>query len=148
MYCPRCAKEFESGTSYCRTCGLSLDSVAAIVKGEAETEPEFKTGPNRDLTRFGIGSFILGTVIALGNAMVRDLGLWPYDLGKYVFMLFIMVGMLLIGAGVVFPKKKYIKKKRGPVSESSQEMRLGTSRLDQLPSAERSVDDIASVIRS
>ena len=148
MYCPRCAKPFESGTGYCRTCGLSLDNVAAIVKGEAETEPEFKTGPNRDLTRFGIGTFILGTVIALGNSMVRDLGLWPYDLGKYVFMMFIMVGMLLIAAGVVFPKKKYIKRKHGTSKESHQEMKLRTARLDQLPSAERSVDDIASVIRS
>jgi hypothetical protein len=148
MYCPRCAKEFESGTSYCRTCGLSLDAVATIVKGEAETEPEFKTGPNSDLTRFGIGTFILGTVIALGNAMVRDLGLWPYDLGKYVFMMFIMVGMLLIAAGVVFPKKKYIKRKHGAVIESDQQMKLKTAPLDQLPSAERSIDDIDSIIRS
>jgi hypothetical protein len=148
MYCPRCAKAFESGTSYCRTCGLSLDGVTAIVKGEAETEPEFKTGPNSDLTRLGIGTFILGTVIALGNAMVRDLGLWPYDLGKYVFMMFIMVGMLLIAAGVVFPKKKYIKTKHRTVTQSDQEMKLETARLNQLPSAERSIDDIDSIIRS
>ena len=60
MYCPRCAKEFESGTSYCRTCGLSLDGVAAIVKGEAETEPEMRTAPNGKLMRIGIGTFILG----------------------------------------------------------------------------------------
>src|SRR3982750_1528146 len=103
MYCPRCAKEFDPGTAFCRTCGLSLDGVAAIVTGEAETEPEFRTGPNREIQRYGIASFILGTVIALGNAMVRDLGLWPYDIGKYVFMTLIMLGLLLIGAGVVFP---------------------------------------------
>src|SRR6478736_3464327 len=101
MYCPRCAKEFESGTSYCRTCGISLDGVAAIVKGEAETEPEVKTGPNRDLMRIGMGCFIFGIVIALGNAMVRDLGLWPYDLGKYVFLTLVMIGMLLLGVGIV-----------------------------------------------
>jgi hypothetical protein len=148
MYCPRCAKEFESGTSYCRTCGLSLDGVATIVKGEAETEPEFKTGPNRDLMRIGFGCFIFGIVIALGNALVRDLGLWPYDFGKYVFLILVMVGMLLLGVGIVFPKKRYVKRKRSTLPERDEEKQLRTNRLDQLPHAKRSVDDLVSQVRS
>src|SRR3954468_13993790 len=63
MYCPRCANKFESGTSYCRTCGLSLDQVSAIVSGEKESQPLVKSGPNRDLMRYGIGTFILGLVV-------------------------------------------------------------------------------------
>ena len=146
MYCPRCSKEFDAGTAYCRTCGLSLDGVSAIVTGEAETEPEFKTGPNRELSRAGVALFILGTVVALGNAMVRDLGLWPYDIGKYIFMLLIMAGLLLIGAGTVFPKKRYVKNKRGTAAEREKGLRTG--RLVELPSADRSVDDIAASFRT
>ena len=148
MYCPRCAKEFESGTSYCRTCGLSLDGVAAIVKGEAETEPEMRTAPNGKLMRIGIGTFILGLVVALGNAIVKDLGLLPEAFGKSVFLLLVMIGMLLLGAGIVFPQKRYVKKKSGTVAGSEQEKGLPTGRFEQIPSAERSVDDLISVVRS
>jgi len=122
--------------------------VTAIVKGEAETEPEFKTGPNRDLMRIGMGCFIFGIVIALGNALVRDLGLWPYDLGKYVFLMLVMIGMLLLGVGLVFPKKRYVKKRLGTVPKSKLEKELTTGRFEELPSAERSVDDIVSNVRS
>jgi len=149
MYCPRCSKEFEAGTSYCRTCGLSLDGVATIVKGEAGSEPEYRTGPNGTLVRSGIGIFVLGTVVALGNAMAREfVGPWPYDLGKYVFMVLIMIGLLLIGAGTVFPKKRYVKKKSGSGPESKRDKELTTGRFEQLPAAERSVDDIVSRVRS
>ena len=148
MYCPRCAKEFESGTSYCRTCGLSLDSVAAIVKGEAETEPEVRTGPNGKLMRFGIGTFIFGLAIGLGSGVLKNLGLFTEAaIARSVFLLLVMVGMLLLGAGVVFPQKRYVKKKR-TIPEREQEKGLATDRLEQLPSADRSVDDLVSVVRS
>jgi hypothetical protein len=94
MYCPRCAKEFESGTSYCRTCGLSLDGVAAIVKGEAETEPEMRTAPNGKLMRIGTGTFILGLVAALGNAIVKNLGLLPEVSRKRGFRLVVSSSFL------------------------------------------------------
>jgi hypothetical protein len=145
MYCPRCAKEFAPGTAYCRTCGLSLDQVAAIVSGERETEPEVKRGPNRNLMRYGIGFFILGTVIALANAMIKDLGLFPEAIGKYIFMSFVILGMLLIGIGVVFPQKRYVKKKGPAARESDQQTALATAHLDRLPSADRNIDEIASI---
>ena len=145
MYCPRCAKEFEAGTAYCRTCGLSLDQVAAIVTGEQATEPEIKTSPNRNLVRYGIGFFILGTVIALANAMIKGLGLFPEAIGKYIFMSFVILGMLLIGIGVVFPQKRYVKRKGRSVGEGGQQNVLATAHLDGLPSADRNIDDIAAI---
>jgi hypothetical protein len=141
MYCPRCTKEFEPGTAFCRTCGLPLDQVAAIVNGERDTEPEVKTSPNRNLMRYGMGVFILGLVIALGNAILKDFGLFPEAIGKYIFLSLVMVGMGLIGAGVVFPQKRYVKRKgRAPRNVELQEA-LATANLDRLPSADRSIDD-------
>lgn len=145
MYCPRCAKGFEAGIAYCRICGLSLDQVAAIVSGERETEPEVKTVPNRNLVRNGIGFFILGTVIALANAMIKNLGLFPETIGKYIFMSFVILGMLLIGIGVVFPQKRYVKKKGRMASASDQQNMLATARFGGLPSADRNIDDVASI---
>src|SRR5690242_3148765 len=99
MYCPRCSKEFEAGTSYCRICGLSLESVAQIVKGEAETEPEMRKGPNGNLTRAGIGSFILGGVIGLSIPIFKNLELFTAAaVARYVFLVFVMLAMLMLGA--------------------------------------------------
>ena len=149
MYCPRCAKEFDQGTAYCRTCGLSLDQVALIVNGEQDTEPEIKTSPNRNLMRYGMGVFILGLVIALGNAAIRDLQLFPGAIGKSIFLTLIMIGMALVGAGVVFPQRRYVKRKGRDASDKVQQpVILPTSNFDRLPSADRSVDDISSFTNS
>src|SRR3954452_22119686 len=142
MYCPRCANKFESGTAYCRTCGLSLDQVSAIVSGEKESQPIVKSGPNRDLMRYGIGTFILGIVIALGNGALRDFHLYPDSIGKFIFLTLIMLGMAMLGAGMIFPQKRYIKQKRRSPNEAEQQNALPTSNLETLPSADRSIDDI------
>ena len=142
MYCPRCSKEFESGTSYCRTCGLSLDGVVGIVKGEAETEPEIRTGPNGSLVRAGIGSFILGAVIGLSVPLFKNLEFFAAAaIARYVFLVFIMVALLLLGAGNVFPQKRYVKKKKAVLQETDEKPAVPTGRLEQLPPSERSVDD-------
>ena len=142
MYCPRCANEFESGTAYCRTCGLSLDDVAAIVSGEKDSQPIVKSVPNRNLIRYGVGTFILGMMIALGNAALKDFHLFPEAIGKFIFLTLIMIGMALLGAGIVFPQKRYIKQKDRSPDKSEEQTSLPTANLQVLPSADRIIDDI------
>ena len=112
LYCPRCGKQFASETSFCRTCGLSLDGVSEIVNGEAGSAPEMVSRPNGKLMRVGIAVFIFGTALALFTAAVKDLGLFPEIYGKMVFLFVVSIGMLLIGAGFVFPSKVYKKHRR------------------------------------
>ena len=143
MYCPRCSKEFVPGTSYCRTCGLSLGGVAEIVTGDAENEPEIKSGPNGKLTRAGIGTFILGSVIGLSIPIFKNLELFTaVGVARYTFLALIMLGILLLGAGFLFPQKRYIRKKGIALSGTEDNGGLATGPLTSLPSAERSVDDL------
>ncbi len=120
LYCPRCGKEFASETSFCRTCGLSLDGVSQIVNGEAETAPEMVSRPNFKLMRVGIGLFILGLVIGLVNGALKDFGLFPQAYGKLVFMAMVALGMLMLGAGFLFPTKQYKKRKSSTRSKPDQ----------------------------
>ena len=117
LYCPRCGKGFASETSFCRTCGLSLDGVSEIVNGEAADAPEMVSRPNFKLMRFGIGLFIFGLVIGLINGALKDFDLFPQAYGKFVFMAMVALGMLLLGAGFLFPTKHY--KKRKPSSKTA-----------------------------
>ena len=136
LYCPRCGKQFTSETSFCRTCGLSLGGVSEIVNGESETAPEMVSRPNFKLMRFGIGLFIFGLVIGLINGALKDFDLFPQAYGKFVFMAMVALGMLMLGAGFLFPTKQY--KKRKPASR--------TQTPDTAPSKEKlnpaSVSDI------
>ena len=142
MYCPRCSKEFSPETSYCRTCGLSLEGVVQIVQGEAETEPEIRSGPNGTLTRAGIGSFIVGGVIGLSIPIFKNLELFTAaSVARYVFLVIVMLSMLMLGAGVVFPQKRYVKKKKKADSTATdKDPSIVTGRLE-LPSTDRNVDD-------
>ncbi|MEQ1642724.1 MAG: hypothetical protein ABL959_04695 [Pyrinomonadaceae bacterium] len=141
LYCPRCSNQFSDGTSYCRKCGLSLDAVSKIVTGEAASAPEIQTRPNFKLMRLGIGLFILGLVIGLINGALRDFGLYPDAYGKMLFMVIVAAGMLLLGAGFVFPTKKYKKRK---VTEEP-EIKLDTSPLaGQLEAARLNVNEVDS----
>lgn len=112
MYCPRCGKAFDDGTSFCRTCGLELSGVTTLVTGDEANAPEFTTRPNGTLTRAGIGLFILGTALGLVYAAIRDLALFPEVYGKMIFLAFVIAGLLLIGGGFVFPTKVYKKRRR------------------------------------
>lgn len=146
MYCPRCAKEFEVGTAYCRTCGLSLPQVSAIVTGERDSEPEMKSSPNRNLMRYGMACFMFGIIIALGNAMLKDLNVFPEAIGKYIFMSFVIIGMALLGAGILFPQTRYVKRKSSPARALERQPEIpATANLDRLPSADRSIDEIATM---
>ena len=136
MYCPRCSKVFSEGTSYCRSCGLSLDGVAEIVSGEAETAPELKFRPNDKIMRLGIAVFILGLVVALGNAALAAAFSLPEVYGKVIFLSCVAFGMLLLGAGFVFPKQTYTKRSRRSLFRTAR-----TAPLDELPSADRNIDD-------
>jgi hypothetical protein len=144
MYCPRCSKEFAAGTSYCRTCGLSLGGVFEIVTGDAENEPEIKKGPNEKLTRAGIGLFIIGAVVGLSIPILKNLELFTAaGITRYIFLLLVMLAILLIGAGVLFPQKRYIRKNGNKeFSEKGDKDHLATGRLGQLPPAERNIDDL------
>lgn len=119
LYCPRCSNPFTDGTSYCRSCGLSLDAVSKLVNGEAASAPEIQTRPNFKLMRLGIGLFILGLVIGLINGALRDLGLYPDSYGKMLFLVIVAAGMLMLGAGFVFPKKTYKKRKVSPMDHQN-----------------------------
>jgi hypothetical protein len=119
--------------------------VAAIVSGEKDSQPIVKSVPNRNLIRYGVGTFILGMVIALGNAALKDFHLFPEAIGKFIFLTLIMIGMALLGAGIVFPQKRYIKQMdRSPdkAPEEKGQNVLPTANLQILPSADRSIDDI------
>lgn len=65
--------------------------------------------------------------------------MFPAIYGKMVFLFFVIVGMLTMGFGFVFPTKQYVKK--GRVKPNSDDIdQPGTTEL--LPSADRSVDDL------
>lgn len=143
LYCPRCSKPFSSEISYCRTCGLSLDGVSKIVSGEAENAPAMTWRPNFKLMRLGIGLFIFGMVIGLIYGAVRDLGLFPEAYGKMIFLGIIALGMLTMGAGMLFPTKKYTRSKPLSADRSDPDAGLDTASLaGQLPSAQVGVNDI------
>jgi len=142
MYCPRCSKEFQPKTSFCRICGLSLEGVAEIVKGEAETEPEIRSGPNSKLTQIGIGVAFLGMFSGLCVALFVTVGLESAAaVARVVFILLVMAGLLTIGAGFVFPQKRYVKKKQKLNANAEDGERLATGHLEQLPSADGRIDD-------
>lgn len=116
LYCPRCAKAFTTDTSYCRTCGLGLDKITGIVRGDEANAPvATTTRPNFNAIRIGLGVFILGLVIGMLNAMLRDFQLFPERYGKAVFFFFIAAGLLSMGAAFIFPQKRY--KARKPASD-------------------------------
>jgi hypothetical protein len=135
MYCPRCGNQFSESTSFCRTCGLSLDGVSEIVTGEAATAPEMRSGPNYKFIQIGLAMFIFGTVIGLANVIVRDLGLFPEIYGKAICLAFISMGLLSIALSVIFPSKRYVKRKQSKSTNDS-ERRLKTAPLgEHLPPA-------------
>lgn len=119
LYCPRCSKPFADDTSFCRTCGLSLAGISEIVNGEADSAPVVTRRPNFKLFRIGIVLFIVGLVIGLINGALRDFELFPQSYGKLVFLLFVAAGMLMLGAGFLFPTKKYTKRKASELRSSS-----------------------------
>lgn len=142
MYCPRCSKEFTPGPSYCRTCGLSLDGVVEIVTGEAENEPEIKKGPNQKLIRAGMGSIIPGMVIGLSIPIFKNLELFTAAAtARYIFLGLIMLGILLLGAGVLFPSRRYVKKKAPRSSREPETPMIETARLEALRAGDLSVND-------
>lgn len=135
MYCPRCGNSFSESTSFCRTCGLSLDGVSEIVTGEASTAPEIRSEPNYSAIRLGMALFIFGAVVGLANIVVRDLGLFPEIYGKAICLAFVSMGLLSIALSVIFPSKRYVKRKESKSTNDS-ERRLKTAPLaEQLPPA-------------
>ncbi|MFL6373398.1 MAG: hypothetical protein ACJ73D_01905 [Pyrinomonadaceae bacterium] len=131
MYCPRCSREFIDETGFCRDCGLSLGDVASIVAGEAKTAPVMKLGPNFALMRTGFGVFILGLVIALGNAALAQVVGFSQVYGTSIFLFTVMAGLALIGAGMVFPRKRYVKGVNPADKERSFKGSVNTARLQE-----------------
>lgn len=145
LFCPRCGKQFGIETSFCRTCGLSLDGVSEIVNGETVSAPEVRKGPNNTAIRLGIGLFIFGTALGLANVIVREMNLFPEVYGKMIFIAFIVAGLVSMGMSFVFPQKRYVKKGRTSKEDFAESGRdLSTVDLDQLPSADRNIDDFIS----
>ena len=134
LYCPRCATGFTAGTGYCRTCGLSLDGVASIVSGEAESAPVRVWRPNFNFIRYGIGLFIFGLVVGLIHGILKDFNLYPERYGKALFLAIIALGMLMLGSAFVFSTTKY--KKSAQPSAPDQPSELDTAPLAaELPAA-------------
>lgn len=146
LYCPRCGRPFTIDTSFCRTCGLALDGVSDIVGGESASAPEVRTRPNYTAIRFGIGLFIVGTALGLGTTIVKELDLFPPVYFKMLFVGFLIAGLLTLGYSFVFPKKYYVKKGNKEAKNVVENGRdLSTGGLNQLPSAERNIDDFISM---
>ena len=142
LYCPRCGKEFSVETVFCRTCGLSLDGVSQIVSGEDENKPVVTRRPNFKLFRVGIALFILGLVFGLINGALKDFELFPQSYGKLIFMLFVAAGMLTLGAGFLFPTKKYTKQKPSTAAADT-DTKLDTAPLAaSLNSGNANVNDV------
>jgi hypothetical protein len=135
MFCPRCGKQFDVATSFCRDCGLALDDVSNIVNADAASAPVMTTRPNFKVMRIGIVVFIFGLVIGLINGGLRDFNLFPPAYGKVVFFAFIAIGMLMLGSGFLFPVKSFKKRKRAKADADVADL-LNTGPLDaQLPPA-------------
>jgi len=130
MYCPRCGKDFKPNISYCRACGLALDGVSEIVTGAPPERERKKFGPNVNFMRAGVGLFILGLVIALGNAALRPL-IGQHDGPQIIFLAFVALGLLCIGGAFVFPDKRYTRHKRRADQDADSEPDLMTSELDK-----------------
>lgn len=135
LFCPRCGNTFSSDTSFCRTCGLALSGIRDIVGADAASAPEMTTRPNFKVMRFGIGLIIFGLVIGLLNGAIKELDLFPDSYGKVIFLTVIAAGMLMLGAGFLFPVRVFKKRKR-TTRESDIANALSTGPLDaQLPPA-------------
>ncbi len=149
LYCPRCGTQFAELAVYCRTCGLSLAGVSDIVHGEADTAPVVTRRPNFKLFQIGIGLFIFGLVIGLVNGALRDLELFPQMYGKLVFMLLVAAGMLLLGAGFLFPTKRYSKRKDSELRNATTPQLLEQDHAPNninFPAKTRELETIGSVI--
>lgn len=134
LYCPRCAKAFTTGTSYCRTCGLELGGIVKIVSGDAENAPVTVSRPNFNAIRYGVVLMIIGLVIGLLNGALRDFNLYPDRYGKVVFMVFIALAMLTMGSAFLFPVKRYTKRKN---ADDDTPVKLDTAPLaGELPPAD------------
>lgn len=143
IFCPRCGKAAGEPTSFCRTCGLALDGVSAIVSGDVQTAPTVTTRPNPTAIRFGIGLFILGTVLGLVNIILRDLHLFPEIYGKAVFLASVAAGLLTIGSSFVFPQKKYTPRTGRSRQPQKSSPEFETVNLENaLPDGDASIFDI------
>jgi hypothetical protein len=129
IYCPRCSTECLADASYCRTCGLDLSEIGALVRGNSQNSHPDRFRPNRDIMRLGMGLFILGLVVALGNAAIKSLNLFPSEWGKMVFLLLIMLGMACLGIGLVVPARRRSRSK----NKKDPQMK-GPSATNRLPS--------------
>lgn len=111
LHCPRCGKLFTVETAFCRTCGLSLGPVVDAVNTDVSDKPLVTSRPNYKTIRIGIGLCILGLVIGILNGALREMDLFPQAYGKAIFMIIFAIGLLLMGAGIIFPTKRYSKPK-------------------------------------
>jgi len=141
MFCPKCGLESSGEAVYCRSCGLSLPSVAAIV---SETPPESPRSlrSQEGIMRLGFGLFLLGLVIALLNAAFSKLLEFPDVYGKTIFLVFIAMGLLVLGAGLFFPSRKgqnsaVAKRRKSTLSRADP-----TARLLSVPAAEEMRFDV------
>lgn len=144
LYCPRCAKPFEAGTSFCRTCGLQLGGVAEIVRGDANNAPLVSNKPNFAIFRVGIGLLLLATLAGLLNAMLRDYGLYPERYAKSVVFIILIASVVTMASAVLFPAKKYTERPRIDVDPAQDRQRqIDTAPVPgRLTAAERDVDAI------
>jgi hypothetical protein len=135
LYCPRCAKPAGPDTSYCRSCGLALGGVAEIVKGNSEVV--VATPPRRGFTTFGVGLglFTLGLAIAILNAALRDLNLFPDKYGKMVFLVLIAAGLLTLSYSLIMQFRRLAPQKSMDNHERSATPLQTASPAEQLTAA-------------
>lgn len=143
IFCPRCGLAAEVNISFCRTCGLQLDSVVEFLGKDTLGGGELTSRPNQRAIRFGIGLFMFGTFLGLVHAALRDLDLYPKEYGKIVFMAFLASGMLLLALSVLFPTQTYVRRRAGKQDVVAPERAFNTTELEPNalnPSSVQSID--------
>ena len=107
MFCPKCGLQNSDTTKFCRSCGVNLSSVLAIVEGElpdksAESE---KYG---DLYSSGIRNLILG----FGFTFIGILLLFNLPSNTFFWLLMLFSAFLLLASGISRIVKAEMKPKK------------------------------------
>jgi hypothetical protein len=102
MFCPQCGREDTEQTRFCRSCGMSLETVALTMAGDLKPAPSTgpitkRAGRRSCLTRSPVFYAILLIVIGVAAATVFGKSGFDVDMAKGISGLIAMLGVGLLG---------------------------------------------------